>query len=281
MPTGRLVLCPTPLGNLEDMPARALRALRECDVIVAEDTRVTRVLLAHFGISKPLHSLHERVEQQRIRAVMKWLVAGKTVAVVTDAGMPCISDPGAELVRAARAAGAAVEALPGPSAFVGALVLSGFDISRFRFDGFPPRKSGERREYLRSLADERCAVAWYEGPSRVVDLLEDVATILPERRIFLLREYTKKFEQHALGTAEQVLREMARPPRGEFALVLAGAPADTLREELISAQVSAALARMLQDGVSTKTAVAGLHIATGAPRNQLYALAERLRAKRT
>lgn len=277
--SGRLVLCPTPLGNLEDITARALRALRECDVVVAEDTRVTRALLAHFGISKPLHSLHEGVEQQRIRAVLKSLAAGKTVAVATDAGTPGISDPGAELVRAARSAGAAIEVLPGPTAFVGALVLSGFDVSRFRFDGFPPRKSGERRKYLRSLSDERFAVAWYEAPSRVADLLADVASVLPERRVFVLREYTKKFEQHLLGTAAEVLGELSAP-RGEFALVLEGAPAEQRSSIAIAKSVVVALEQLLADGVSAKTAVAALHAASGAPRNQLYALAQRIRAAR-
>ncbi|HXM18400.1 MAG TPA: 16S rRNA (cytidine(1402)-2'-O)-methyltransferase [Candidatus Tumulicola sp.] len=278
--SGRLVLCPTPLGNLEDITARALRALRECDVIVAEDTRVTRTLLTHFGISKPIHSLHEGVEQQRIRAVLKTLAAGKTVALATDAGTPGISDPGVELVRAARSAGAAIEVLPGPTAFVGALVLSGFDVSRFRFDGFPPRKSGERRKYLRLLSDERFAVAWYEAPSRVTDLLADVAGVLPERRVFVLREYTKKFEQHLLGTAAEVLRELSAPPRGEFALVLEGAPAEQRSSVAIADSVVVALEQLLADGVSAKTAVAALHAASGAPRNQLYALAQRIRAAR-
>src|SRR5690242_10679278 len=145
---GRLILCPTPLGNLEDVTYRVLRCLRECDVIFAEDTRVSLALLRHYDIKKAMRSFHERVESHRLRELASLLDAGKTVAVVTDAGMPGISDPGVELVRAARTCGAAVEVLPGPSALLGALVLSAFDVSRFRFDGFPPRKSSARRAYL-------------------------------------------------------------------------------------------------------------------------------------
>src|SRR5450432_2417852 len=190
---GRLVLCPTPLGNLEDVTLRVLRCLRECDVVFAEDTRVSVTLLRHYEIDKPMRSFHEGVEAQRMRELARLLGDGKLVAVVTDAGMPGISDPGVDLVRAARESGAAVEVLPGPSALLGALVLSAFDVSRFRFDGFPPRKPGARRTYLESLRAERAVTVWYEAPTRVRDLLADVAAIFPERRVFALREYTKKF----------------------------------------------------------------------------------------
>src|SRR5260370_7715314 len=179
MTAGRLILCPTPLGNLEDITTRALRCLRECDLVIAEDTRVPGGLLHYFGIKKPLRSLHERVQSQREREIRTALLAGKTVVVATDAGMPGISDPGAELVRLARDAGAAVEALPGPSAFVGALVLSGFDISRFRFDGFPPRKASALRSYLRSLRQTDHAIPWYEAPPRLIPLLDHIAAELP------------------------------------------------------------------------------------------------------
>jgi len=275
MTTGRLVLCPTPLGNLEDITARALRALRECDLIVAEDTRVTGGLLRHFGIDKPLRSLHQRVEAQREREIRAALRDGKTVVLVTDAGMPGISDPGGALVRLARDAGAAVEALPGPSAFVGALVLSGFDISRFRFDGFPPRKSAERRAYLRTLRDVDYAIAWYEAPTRVVALLDDVERELPQRRIFVVREYTKKFEQQALGSAAQVNAQIERPPRGEFSIVLEGASADraTARAREISDEARAALLGLIARGTGARDAAEAIAKATGLPKNALYKLA--------
>jgi 16S rRNA (cytidine1402-2'-O)-methyltransferase len=273
MTAGRLIVCPTPLGNLEDITARALRALRECDLVVAEDTRVTGGLLHHFGIDKPLRSLHERVQAQRAREIRAALQAGKTVVVATDAGMPGISDPGAELVRLARDAGAAVEALPGPSAFVGALVLSGFDISRFRFDGFPPRKASARRSYLRSLRETDHAIAWYEAPTRVIALLEDIAAELPERRVFVLREYTKKFEQQALGLAADVRDQIEQPPRGEFSLVLECAPFRSAASDEIPPEASDALRQLIARGTGARDAAEAISRATGLPKNALYKLA--------
>ena len=270
---GRLVLCPTPLGNLEDITQRTLRELRECDVIVVEDTRVTGALLRHFGIDKPLRSLHERVEPARLREVRALLEDGKTVAFATDAGVPGISDPGGSLVRLARESGAAVDVLPGPSAFVGALVLSGFDIHQFRFDGFPPRKQAERRAYLRTLAHEPAAIAWYEAPSRVLDLLADVAHVLPSRRVFAVREYTKKFEQHMLGDALEVAKQIERPPRGEFALVLEGISVTAQTHADVSAEARAALLHLIESGTSVRSAVDAVALASGAPRNALYKLA--------
>jgi 16S rRNA (cytidine1402-2'-O)-methyltransferase len=263
-------LCPTPLGNLEDITARALRALRECDVVVAEDTRVTGGLLRHFEIRKPLRSLHERVEARRLAEVRELLAAGKTVAFASDAGTPGISDPGAALVACARELGAPVDALPGPTAFVGALVLSGFDISRFRYEGFPPRKPSERRAYLRGLADENAAVAWYEAPTRIIALLDDVERELPERRIFVLREYTKKFEQHALGSAAEVKRAIARPPRGEFTVVLEGATRARKVSRDIPGPAREAVARLIARGTGARDAAESIALATGLPKNALY-----------
>jgi 16S rRNA (cytidine1402-2'-O)-methyltransferase len=272
MTAGRLVLCPTPLGNLEDITARALRALRECDLIVAEDTRVTGGLLHHFGIEKPMRSLHERVEARRMREIGEALRDGKTVVMTTDAGMPGISDPGAKLVQLARAQGAAVDALPGPSAFVGALVLSGFDISRFRFDGFPPRKTAERRRYLWSLREVDHAIVWYEAPTRVIALLDDIERELPDRRVFVLREYTKLFEQHALGSAAEVRRQIEQPARGEFTVVLEGARArDGARE--IPPEAREAVQRLVARGTGARDAAEAVSLATGVPKNALYRVA--------
>lgn len=271
---GKLVLCPTPLGNLDDITLRVLEVLRECDVIFAEDTRVTKNLLRHFEIDKPLRSFPEGAHQQRLRELRELLRGGKTVAMVTDAGMPGISDPGSELVRAARECGASVEALPGPSAIPAALVLSGFDVSTFRFDGFPPRRSGERRSYLEKLEDERSAVVWFEAPHRAIELLQDVASVLPHRRVFVLREYTKKFEQHVVGTAEHVLREVDRPPRGEFTLVLEGSNA---KEGGAGIEVEKAIAFLLERGVSAKDASEALRLATGLSKNELYRVALKVR----
>jgi len=266
------VLCPTPLGNLEDVTLRVLRCLRECDVVFAEDTRISVTLLRHYEIDKPMRSFHERVEAQRLRELARLLAAGKSVAVVTDAGMPGISDPGVELVRAARESGAAIEVLPGPSALLGALVLSAFDVSRFRFDGFPPRKPAARRAYLESLRGETSVTAWYEAPTRVRTLLADVASMFPQRRIFALREYTKKFEEHLLGTASDVLAALPDPPRGEFVVVLDGAR-EVARSETPQG-VADAMRTLIENGVRPRMAVDALVAATGLPKNELYALAQ-------
>lgn len=268
--TGKLVLCPTPLGNLEDVTLRSLRSLRESDVIFAEDTRITKILLHHYDIQTPLRSFHERNARSRLRELHALLSEGKTVAVVSDAGMPGISDPGVELVREARKIGAAVEVLPGPSAVPAAIVLSGFEEGGFRFDGFPPRKSGELRAYLERLVTERAAIVWFEAPTRVVDLLRAVAAVLPERRVFAVREYTKKFEQQLLGTASEVLLGLASPPRGEFTLVLEGQKDQPLAR---TGNIEAGLEFLRRSGVSAKDAAQAIRLATGVSRNELYRLA--------
>jgi 16S rRNA (cytidine1402-2'-O)-methyltransferase len=273
---GSLLVCATPLGNLQDITLRCLEALRSADTIVAEDTRVTRTLLARYDIRTPLRSYHAGNAASRERDVAALLRAGKTVALVSDAGMPGISDPGSELVREARAAGASVEVLPGPSAVVSALVLSGFDAGKFRFDGFPPRKSGERRTYLATLKSETRSVVWFEAPTRVRDLLSDVAMVLADRRVFVLREYTKKFEEQLLGTALDVRSRLTDPPRGEFTLVLEGARSAVASS---AGDVEAAIRYLRSAGLSAKDAAEAIRVATGAPRNELYRLA--LQAKRT
>jgi 16S rRNA (cytidine1402-2'-O)-methyltransferase len=278
--TGKLVLCPTPLGNLEDITLRVLRTLRNSDVIFAEDTRVSKNLLRHFDIHTPLRSFPEGAHAARLRTLRSYVQDGKTVAMVSDAGMPGISDPGAELVREAQACGAAIEVLPGPSAVPGALVLSGFDVSSFRFDGFPPRKAGERRTYLTAIAHETVAVVWFEAPRRVRALLEDIATLLPERRLFVLREYTKRFEQHLWGLAQSVLDELDALPRGEFTIVLEGARAERRAGSQTAPDIRAvasALAYLRNAGVGAKDAAEALRLATGLPKNELYRLAVKAR----
>jgi 16S rRNA (cytidine1402-2'-O)-methyltransferase len=269
---GRIVLCPTPLGNLEDVTLRVLRCLRESDAIFAEDTRVSKRLLLHFDIRTPLRSFHQRVESKRLRELEAMLADDKTIAVVSDAGTPGISDPGAELVRAARASGALVEALPGPTALIGALVLSGFDVARFRFEGFPPRKSSARRAYLRAFIDEPLATVWYEAPNRVRALLEDVEVVMPGRRVLVLREYTKKFEEQFVGDAGAALRRLAEQPLGEFSIVLEGAARAAHHAHRIAPEVAEAMRLLARHGVRRTVAAQALRMATGASRNELYAL---------
>jgi 16S rRNA (cytidine1402-2'-O)-methyltransferase len=221
-----LVLVPTPLGNLRDITLRALDALRDCDVVVAEDTRVARRLLGALGLpAKPLWSYRE----QNAGAVTAGIVERarlESVVLVTDAGMPAISDPGRDLIRAARAAGIAIEVLPGPTAFVCAAVLSGFDLDAFSFDGFVPRTKGERERRFRAALSRGSTSVWYEAPSRIAATLRTLDEIAPSAQVFVARELTKLHEQQAAGTAAEVLALLPDPPRGEFVLVLAaGVPA--------------------------------------------------------
>jgi len=219
-----LVIVPTPLGNLRDITLRALDVLRACDLIVAEDTRVARRLLAALDLpSKPLWSYREQNAAAVTAGILERARDG-TVALVSDAGMPSISDPGRDLVRAARDEGIAIEALPGPTAFVCAAVLSGFDLRGFSFQGFVPRAKGERERAFAAALVQRAATVWYETPARVVATLETLVTIAPEGRIFVARELTKRYEQQLLGTPRDVLAQLEQPPRGEFVLVLEGRP---------------------------------------------------------
>jgi 16S rRNA (cytidine1402-2'-O)-methyltransferase len=270
---GRLVLCPTPLGNLEDITLRVLRTLRECDVVFAEDTRVSAVLLRAHGIEKPMLSFHERVAARRLDALRKLLVDGKTVAVVSDAGMPGISDPGVDLVRVARAAGAEIEVLPGPSAVPSAVVLSGFDTSRFRFDGFPPRKPGPRAAYLAGLVREPACTVLYEAPVRMGALFDDIERVLGDRLIFVLREYTKKFEQQVLGSAAEARAAIAWPARGEFTVVIEGAQDEAPSAEIPPA-ILAAVRALLAGGASVSSVARALHGITSVSKRALYELAQ-------
>lgn len=211
---------PTPLGNLRDITLRSLDALRDCSLIVAEDSRVARKLLSALALpGKEIWSYHEHNSRAATPGILE-RAQSELVAVVTDAGMPGISDPGSELVAAARGAGIAIEVLPGPSALTGAAVLSGFDLRRFLFEGFAPRGSSARREALaRSFASGIPSV-WYESPQRVRAFLADLDAVDPRARVFLLREYTKRYEQQLLGSAAEVAAKLDEPVRGEIALVI-------------------------------------------------------------
>ncbi len=224
MPT--LYLVATPIGNLEDISQRGLRVLREVALIAAEDTRVTRQLLSHYAISTPLTTYtdaYDRQKASRQERVLDELAAGRDVALVSDAGMPGLSDPGYELVLAALAAGHAVEAIPGPSAITTALAASGLPADRFLFVGFLPRKAGERRAFLADLADEPGTWIAFEAPHRLVDALADVLAVLGDRQVAVARELTKRFEETWRGTVSGAVAHFtANPPRGEITLVVAG-----------------------------------------------------------
>ena len=218
---GTLYLVATPIGNLEDITLRALRTLRECDLIAAEDTRHTGQLLRHYEISRPMISYFKFNEAKRSEEIIERLRQGQTIALVTDAGSPGISDPGERVVRAARLAGCRVESVPGPCAFVAALTASGLDTTEVHFAGFLPHKSGRRRNALEKLRQAGVTVALYESPYRIEKLLGELAESMPGRTIVLARELTKKFEEYLRGTPAELLERFSkRQPRGEFVVLI-------------------------------------------------------------
>jgi 16S rRNA (cytidine1402-2'-O)-methyltransferase len=219
---GTLYLVATPIGNLEDITLRALRVLRECDVVAAEDTRRSGQLLTHFGIRRPLLSYFKFNEARRSEEILERLRLGEKVALVTDAGSPGISDPGERVVRAARAAGLRVEAVPGPCALVAALTASGLPTGEFHFAGFLPHKPGQRRRKLAQLAGLTGTLVLYESPYRVERLLVELTAVLPARRVVLARELTKKFEQFLAGSPAELLAHVReRACKGEFVVLVA------------------------------------------------------------
>ena len=220
---GTLFLVATPIGNLEDITLRALRVLKECDVVAAEDTRRTGQLLKHFGISKPLLSYFQFNEAQRSEELIERLRRGEKVALVTDAGSPGISDPGNRVVRAAVAAGLHVESVPGPCALIAALTASGLPADEFHFIGFLPHKSGQRRNKLESLKAFAGTLVLYESPFRIEKLLAELNEVFPGRNVALARELTKKFEEFLRGKPGELL-EIAhkRSLKGEFVVLVSG-----------------------------------------------------------
>ena len=221
----KLYIVPTPIGNLDDITIRAVRVLSEVDFILAEDTRTSSVLLKHLGIEKKMYAHHKFNEHATVGLVADNIAQGRSAALISDAGTPGISDPGFLLVRACLEAGIEVETLPGATAFVPALVQSGFPCDRFCFEGFLPQKKG-RAKQLQSLAAEERTMIFYESPYRVVKCLEQFAEVFgPERRVSVSRELTKKFEQTVRGTVAEVLEHFrTTDPKGEFVIVLAGKP---------------------------------------------------------
>jgi 16S rRNA (cytidine1402-2'-O)-methyltransferase len=217
-----LYLVATPIGNLEDITLRALRTLKECDVVAAEDTRRTGLLLKHFGISKPLLSYFQFNEAKRSEEIIERLRRGEKVALATDAGSPGISDPGERVVKAAIGAGFRVECVPGACALVAGLTASGLSTEEFYFIGFLPHKSGQRRKQLEAVSGIPATLVFYESPYRIEKLLGELGEIFPEREMVLARELTKKFEQFLRGTPLELQRQ-AKTLKGEFVVMVEGA----------------------------------------------------------
>ncbi len=273
---GVLYIVATPIGNLGDISARAIEVLGQADLVAAEDTRHTAGLLAHLGLKKRLLSLHSFNESARTAPILDALAEGQSVALVSDAGTPLISDPGFPLVRAAREAGFRVSPIPGPSALVAALSVSGLPCDRFVFEGFLPPKSGARQQRLALLRDEPRTLVFYESPHRIEAAVEDmIAVVGGERMAVLLRELTKTFEQiHAapLLALRDWLAADANHRRGEFVVVLAGAEE---REPGVEAQEK--MLRVLLDYLSVKDAAAAAARLSGVSKRALYQLALKLK----
>ncbi|MEP6755231.1 MAG: 16S rRNA (cytidine(1402)-2'-O)-methyltransferase [Chthonomonadales bacterium] len=269
---GTLFVVATPIGNLEDITLRALRILKEVKCIAAEDTRVTRKLLSHYDIHTPLISCHQNVREARLRELVGELVAGSDVALVSDAGLPAVSDPGADLVRLAINAGVTVSPIPGANAALSALVVSGLPSGRFTFEGFPPRGKSDRREFFRSLKAERRTILLYESPNRAVDTLEDIYREMGERRVVIGRELTKMFEEVYRGSLSEAITHFSeKRPKGEFTIVVEGA-GEPLVDSVAEAQGLDQMLKAKRDaGLSGRDAVQSTAKELGLPRKVVYA----------
>lgn len=279
---GTLYVVATPIGNLEDLSPRAARVLGEVAVVAAEDTRHTSRLLRHLGLSVPMLSLHEHNEAARVEQLDQRLLRGESVALVSDAGTPLISDPGFVLVRELRARQRRIVPLPGPCALVTALSAAGLPTDRFLFQGFLPAKAGARRQRLEALELREETLVFYESPHRIRDTLQEIAASLGERRVVLARELTKTFETFLDGTAGFLLELMAADPdqaRGEFVIMVEGA-AVRGSVDAASLEANALLEALLDEGVGVKQAAAVAARLMGGAKKTWYAQAQTLKETR-
>ena len=276
MNTGTLYIVATPIGNLEDITFRAVRILREADLIAAEDTRHSRKLLTHFGISRPITSYFDHNKAFKGNLILEKLRQGLSVALISDAGTPCISDPGFQLVRDAVAEGIPVVPVPGPSAAIAALSAAGLPTDRFAFEGFLPARQGKRRERLLSLKGEERVLVFYEAPGRLAAALSDLLEVMGDREVVIARELTKIYEEFIRGRAGDVLESLkGRQIKGEVVLLVApGTPADAPDEfpvtDLLRGYLGVA-------DISLKDAVRRVALETGRSRGEVYAEALRLK----
>lgn len=274
---GTLYLCGTPIGNLEDMTARAIRILKEVDLIAAEDTRNSIKLLNHFEIKTPMTSYHEFNKYDKGKTLISKLLAGENIALITDAGMPAISDPGEELVQMAYEEGIEVTVVPGPSAVVSALALSGLSTRRFAFEGFIPFEKKERREVIEGLVNEQKTIIIYEAPHRLKRTLSELCEKMPERRISVVKELTKKHENVMRMTlTEAVAYYEVNEPRGEYVLVLEGKSREELNEErqqdFLSMDLSEHMEHYLSQGLSKKEAMKQVAADRGLSKRDIYGM---------
>jgi 16S rRNA (cytidine1402-2'-O)-methyltransferase len=263
-----LAVCATPIGNLEDITLRVLQELAEAELVLCEDTRRTRVLLERHGVTARVESYHQHNEASRTPVVLARLRAGARVALVSDAGLPGVNDPGARLISAALDAGAAVTVLPGPSAVETALVASGLVRDRYQFVGYLPRRDAERAELARELSRWPHAVVAFESPRRLPAALEALAAAMPDRQAAVCRELTKRFEEVVRGTLAELAVGFASPPRGEITLVLSATAVDDHRA--VAQEALDAVAELVAAGVSRRQAVDVVARLGVTSRNALY-----------
>lgn len=274
--TGKLYLCATPIGNLQDMTPRVVETLEMVDLIAAEDTRNSIKLLNHFGIHTPMTSYHEYNKVEKARQLVEQLQAGKNIALITDAGTPAISDPGEVLVRMCHEAGIGVTSLPGPSACITALTLSGLSTRRFCFEGFLPADKRERKMILEELTGETRTMVLYEAPHHLVHTLEELYACLGERKITLCRELTKKYETVVPTTFGQALEYYkSEEPRGEYVIIVEGKTFQQVRQEQIACwedrSIEEHMAYYEQKGMESKAAMKQVAKDRGVGKREIYA----------
>ena len=268
---GILYIVGTPIGNLSDFSPRAIQTLREVDFIAAEDTRVTLKLLNHFDIRKPLVSYHEHNLRERGEAIIQRVLDGENVAVVSDAGMPCVSDPGEDIVRLAAEADIQTIVIPGPSAVISALCISGLSTSRFSFEGFLSTNRKNRREHLQSLIGDTHTLIFYEAPHKLLDTLKDMAAAFgADRRISLCREMTKIHEQVFRTTLQEAVQYYTEnTPKGEFVLILEGAQ-KPVEPEITFEQAVEEASRLVQSGIRATDAAKQVSANTPFKKSEIY-----------
>lgn len=274
-PVGKLYLCPTPIGNLEDITIRTLNTLKEVDLIAAEDTRHSIRLLNHFDIKKPLTSYHEHNKRDKGKVLIGKMLRGENIAIITDAGMPAISDPGEDLVRLAIESDIDIVALPGPTAFVLALVVSGLSTRRFIFEGFLNQNKKVRREELEKFKLETRTVIIYESPHRLKELLKDMSKVLGDRNLSVSRELTKKYEEVFRGSVESCIDKFNQEdPRGEFIIVIEGVSEEVIEhkdeETWINLSVEEHLLKYINEGMTKKEAIKTVTKIRKVPKNEIY-----------
>lgn len=272
---GKLYLCPTPIGNLNDITYRTLETLKSVDLIAAEDTRVSAKLLNHFDIKVPTTSYYEHNKREKGNYLIEKLLSGTNIAVVTDAGMPGISDPGEDLVKLCVQNGIEIEALPGPCAFATALVASGMPTGRFAFEGFLTVNKKNRLEHLQSVKNDTRTLIFYEAPHKLLSTLRDMLEVFGNRKIVLARELTKKFEEYNRTTLQDaVIYYEETPPKGEFVLIIEGTDAKKLEEEYLNSLPSAEtlLKKYSAEGMRAKELTRRVADELKQPRREIYDL---------